>query len=149
MKIDDYLIQQQGKNWPRLLRDWMPPLPPRFTIWLVTRLGDVFAIAPTGAVLRLDPGSGTCTEVATSQQHFAAQINAPAVANLWLRIQLVDACRLAGMTLGSQECYGFRIPPTLGGAYEVSNLTPTPLAVHYSYQAYICKQSDVYWVPPA
>ena len=149
MKIDDYLIVQQGKNWPRLLRDWMPPLPPQFTIWLVNRLGDVFAMTPTGAVLRLDIGSGTCTEVATSQQHFATQLNAPEAANLWLRIELVDACRRAGMTLGPQECYGFRIPPTLGGVYEVSNLKPTPLAVHYSYQSYICRQRDVYWVPPA
>jgi hypothetical protein len=40
------------------------------------------------------------------------------------------------------------LPPTLGGRYEVANLTPTDLAVHYSYQAYICKQEDVYWIPP-
>lgn len=149
MKIEDYLISQQGGNWSRLLRDWMPPLPPRFTLWLVNRLGDVFVVTPTGAVLRLDLGTGTCVEVAGSRQHFAAQLDAPGVADQWLRIGLVDACRAAGMTLGPQECYGFKVPPTLGGAYAVANLQPTSLAVHYSYQSYICKQTDVYWVPPA
>jgi hypothetical protein len=148
MKINDYLIEQRGNNWPRLLRDWLPSLPSRFTIWFVSRLGDVFVLAPAGCILRLDLGSGTCVEVARDQQHFAAQLDMADVANLWLRIELVDACRRAGMTLGPQECYGFRIPPTLGGAYEVSNLKPTSLAVHYSYQAYICKQTDVYWVAP-
>jgi hypothetical protein len=148
MNINDYLISQPGKDWARLLKDWTPPLPPRFTLWLVNRLGDVFVILENNAVLRLDVGTGSCDEIARNREHFAQLVDAGDNADQWLRIRLVDTCRRAGMNLGPYECYGFKIPPTLGGQYEVSNLTPTNLAVHYSYQAYICKQTDVYWLPP-
>jgi hypothetical protein len=148
MNINDYLISQPGKDWARLLKYWTPPLPTRFTLWLVNRLGDVFVILESNAVLRLDVGTGSCDEIARNREHFAQLVDAGDNADQWLRIRLVDACRRAGMNLGPYECYGFKIPPTLGGQYEVSNLTPTNLAVHYSYQAYICKQTDVYWLPP-
>jgi hypothetical protein len=149
MNINDYLIAQAGKDWARLLSYWTPPLPPRFSLWLVNRLGDAFVVSENAAVLRLDVGSGSCAEVARNRDHFARLLDTADNADQWFRTRLVDACRRAGMTLGSYECYGFKIPPTLGGQYEVGNLVPTNLAVHYSYQAYICKQTDIYWVPPA
>lgn len=148
MNIQDYLIGQPGKNWRQLLSFWIPPLPGRFSLWLVNRLGDAFVVAEDQTILRLDVGAGTCAVVARTREHFAQLLNDPANADLWLRIHLTDACRSAGMTLAEHECYGFKIPPTLGGKYEVSNLKPTHLAVHYSYQAYICKQTDIYWIPP-
>lgn len=148
MNINDYLIAQAGIDWTKLLSYWTPPLPPRFALWLVNRLGDVFGVLETGAVIRLDIGAGACIEVARSREHFASLLNDAKNADEWLRIRVTDACRHAGMQLGRFQCYGFKIPPTLGGRYEVSNLVPTNLAVHYSYQAYICKQTDVYWIPP-
>ena len=44
MNINDYLIDRREKNCVTLLRDWMPPLPPSFTLWLVDRFGDVFVV---------------------------------------------------------------------------------------------------------
>ena len=118
-------------------------------MWLINRLGDAFVAGEGGVVLHLDVGAGTCAEVARSREHFAQLLDDPARGEEWLRIRLVDECRRAGMRLEPFECYGFRIPPTLGGGYEVTNLVPTKLAIHYSYQAYICRQSDIYWVPPS
>jgi hypothetical protein len=149
MNVNDYLIAPEGKDWARLLSCWAPPLPPRFNVWLVNRLGDAFVVDESTAVLRLDVGTGTCSEVARDCAHFAKLLDTGRNADEWLKIALVDACRQAGITLGPYECYGFKIPPTLGGRYEVSNLVPTNLAVHYSYQAYICKQNEIYWIPPA
>jgi hypothetical protein len=148
MDINDYLIPRTNKDWAKLLSYWVPPLPPNFTLWIANRLGDVFVVTANNVVLWLDVGTGSCTEIARDRQHFATLLDTGDNANQWLRIRLVDACRQARMTLGPYECYGFRIPPTLGGRYEVANLIPTNLAVHYSYQAYICKQQDIYWVAP-
>jgi hypothetical protein len=148
MDINDYLIAQPGIDWRKLLSCWTPPLPSAFDLWLVNRLGDIFGVLASDAVFRLDVGSGTYAEVARSREEFARLLNQPHNADEWLKITLVQACRQAGMTLTRLQCYGFKISPTLGGRYEVSNLVPTDLAVHYSYQAYICKQTDVYWIPP-
>ena len=56
-------------------------------------------------------------------------------------IKLTDACVAAGLTLGPSQCYSFKNPPILGGAYSVENVWPADLAVHYSFQADICKQA--------
>lgn len=148
MNVNDYLISPEGKDWGRLLSYWAPPLPARFNVWLINRLGDTFVVGENNAVLRLDVGAGTCVEVARDCDHFAQLLDVGRNADEWLKIALVEGCRRAGMTLGPYECYGFKIPPTLGGRYEVANLVPTNLLVHYSYQAYICKQNEIYWIPP-
>jgi hypothetical protein len=141
MNINDYLIDQAGKDWATLLGDWMPPLPSILTLWLVNRLGDVFVISDGDAVHMLDVGAGTFVRVADSREHFADLLGIDANANDWLMIPLVDECREADMQLGPNQCYGFKIPPVLGGKYEVSNIEPTDLAVHYSLLAQIYKQT--------
>jgi hypothetical protein len=149
MNILDYLIDPAGRDWAGLLAPWSPPLPSRFTVWLVNRLGEPFVLGEEGQVIRLDVGAGVAETVASSREQFARLIDVAENAQLWLRMQATDGCRAAGMRLGPSECFGFRLPPTLGGRYEPANLVPTRFAVHYSYQAYICQQKDIYWIPPA
>ena len=149
MNILDYLIAPEGLDWGKLLSFWVPPLPPQFNIWLVNRLGEVFAVAKDGSILYLDVGMGTCTQVASDQSQFAKLLESGDNAERLLRIGLVNDCRCSGMTLKPFECYGFKLPPTLGGRYDATNLVPTNLLVHYSYQAYICKQEEIYWIPPS
>ena len=142
MTIHDYLIDQQGQDWGTLLRDWMPPLPPEFTLWLVNRFGDAFVVADDdGPVHMLDVGAGVLSCVADSRSHFADLLDVDNNADNWLLIPLVDQCGEAGMTLAPGQCYGFKIPPLLGGKYELSNVEPTDLAVHYSLLADIYKQT--------
>jgi hypothetical protein len=140
MNIDDYLIDQRGKEWMVLLRDWAPPLPADFTLWLVNRFGDAFVVTEDGSVHMLDVGIGTFTRLADNRSHFADLLDVEDNGNNWLLIPLVDQCRKAGMTLGPNQCYGFKIPPVLGGKYEPSNFAPTDLAVHYSFLADIHKR---------
>ena len=142
MNINDYLIDQSGKDWAAFLRDWMPPLPPSFTLWLVNRFGDAFVVSDEdGSVHMLDVGIGKAARVADNRSHFADLLDADDNANNWLMIPLVDECRKAGMSLGPSQCYGFKVPPVLGGKYEPVNVEPTDLAVHYSFLADIYKQT--------
>jgi hypothetical protein len=142
MNINDYLVDQADKDWGVLLRDWMPPLPASFTLWLVNQFGDTFVVLEEDdSVHMLDVGSGTFARVADNRSHFADLLDDEDNAASWLLIPLVDACREAGLSLGGSQCYGFKVPPVLGGTYEVSNVEPTDLAVHYSFLADIYKQT--------
>ncbi len=142
MDINSYLIDQAGNNWGSLLSDWVPPLPSSFTLWLVNRFGDAFVVSDDdGSVHMLDVGGGTLARVADNRAHFTDLLDQSDNANNWLMIPLVDACREAGMSLEPSKCYGFKIPPVLGGKYEVANVEPTDLAVHYSLLADIYKQT--------
>jgi hypothetical protein len=141
MNINDYLIDQAGAEWAVLLRDWMPPLPATFALWLVNRFGDAFVVHEDGSVHMLDVGAGTYLRLADSRDHFAGLMDVNDNADSWLMIPLVDACRAQGMTPDRNQCYGFKLPPLLGGAYEPSNFELTDIAVHYSFLGDLYRQT--------
>jgi hypothetical protein len=147
MNLQDYLLNQSGKNWQRLLQDWIPPLPASFTLWLVNRFGDLFIVTPDGAVHLLDVTAGTLTQLASSREDFARLLDTGDNAAKLLQIPLVDACHRIGMALAPHQCLGLKVPPILGGRYELANVAPTDVSVHYSYLAYLHKQEDIYWMP--
>ena len=77
MDVTDYLIDQQGIEWPTLLRDWSPLLPESFTLWLVNRFGDSFVVFDDGSVNMLDIGAGLLERLAdtatTSQTNWTSE----------------------------------------------------------------------------
>ena len=141
MDINNYLISQAGKDWRALLSDWSKILPPSFTLWMVNRFGDLFVVLDDGAVHMLDVGIGRLKRLANDRSHFAALIDVGDNASNWLMIPLVNACVASGMILGPNQCYGYDIPPILGGRYEIGNVSPTDIAVHYAFLADIYRQT--------
>jgi hypothetical protein len=89
----------------------------------------------------LDVGIGAVERIADDRDHFADQIDVGDNANNWLMIPLVDQCVAAGFTLADNQCYGYKVPPILGGQYSVENVEPTDLSVHYSLLADIFRQT--------
>ena len=141
MNISDYLIAQPGKDWRRLLSGWLTALPARFTLWMVNRFGDLFVVLDDGSVHMLDVGIGRLKRVAEDRSHFSALMGVGDNANNWLMIPLVDACMAAGLSLGPNQCYGYKVPPILGGEYRVGNVEPTDLSVHYGLLADLYRQT--------
>jgi hypothetical protein len=141
VNVGNYLIDQSGKNWPELLSGWVPPLPSGFTVWLVNRFGDVFAVFDDESVHMLDLGTGVLARVADNRADFADKIDLGDNANDWLMIPLVDQCVAAGVVLREDQCYGYKVPPLLGGAYTMENIEPTNLSVHYSLMSDVWRQT--------
>ncbi|MCQ9372864.1 DUF1851 domain-containing protein [Methyloversatilis sp. XJ19-13] len=141
MNINDYLIDQRSKDWPQLLSGWGGSIPESFTLWLVNRFGDAFLVVDDGSVHMLDAGAGQISRVADSRDHFAELLDRDDNANNWLMIPLVDKCAEAFPPLQESQCYGFKVPPMLGGKYTLDNVEPTDLSVHYSILADIHRQT--------
>ena len=141
MDIGDYLIDPRGKNWSQLLSPWSGTIPPQFTLWLVNKLGDLFVVIEDGSVHMLDVGSGVVTRLADSRDHFADLLGQGDNAGRWLLLSLVDECASELPPLTDAQCYGFKIPPLLGGKYTLDNIEPTSLAIHYSLLADIHRQT--------
>jgi hypothetical protein len=115
MKLEDYLIEQAGNEWAELLAPWVPPLPLSFTLWLVNRFGDVFAIFDDGSVHMLDVGTGIIIRLAADRDQFAVEVDCGENANNWFMLPLVDQCVAAGLLLGPRQCYSYKMPPVFGG----------------------------------
>lgn len=108
---------------------------------LVNRFGDAFIVIDDESVHMLDVGIGQLKRVADSRQHFGSLLDVGDNANNWLMIPLVDSCVAAGFRLSADQCYGYKVPPVLGGSYELDNVTCTDLSVHYSFLADIYQQT--------
>jgi len=126
--VANYLLDQGGTDWPKVLASWSWLLPPKFTLWLVNRFADLFLVLPDGAVHMLDVGDGTLTKLANSRDDFGAKIDEADNANHWLMIPLVDVLVAAGVILRPGQCYGFKTPPVLGGDYTVENVVSLSLS---------------------
>ena len=119
LSVDDYLIDQRGFDWPKLLETWTWLLPSEFSVWLVNRYAELFLVFPDGTVHWLQTDGGSFTKVAENREEFATRIDENA--NDWLMIPLVDRCVAAGRVLGLGQCYGFKMPTILGGDFTVEN----------------------------
>lgn len=133
MHITDYLIDQAGIEWATLLGPFHSLIPREFTVWLVNRYGDVIFVPDDGSIHILDVGRGTVEQVAASRDEFTTRLDEDANANDWLMLPLVDACVAAGLLLQPGQCYSYRRPPVLGGAYSVGNTIVTSLSDHYKF----------------
>ena len=140
INIDDYVIKQDGKDWYALLEGWLPLLPRVFGVWVVNRLGDVILVSEDRTIHFFEVGCAQIQCIAIDQEEFYAKLVQDENALYWLAIPQVDACVAAGKLLEVGQCYGFTVPPMLGGRYEVENLEPTDLAVHYALLADIWQQ---------
>jgi hypothetical protein len=141
MRLEDYIIDQAGKNWSELLAPWASLVPERFTLFVVNRFGDAFMIFEDRSIHMLDVGAYTVTKVAEDREDFADKMDQDDNANNWLMISLVDSCVAAGLEPSGAQCYGFKIPPILGGEYSVQNVALISLAQHYAFHADIYRQT--------
>ena len=141
VKVDDYLVEHGGKDWANLLSGWADLLPASFTVWLVNRFGDAFLIFDDGSVQMLDVGAGVVKRLAESRDDFTRQIDVDDNARNWLLIPLVDRCCASGLTLDKGQCYSYRIPPMLGGHYDLENTVALDLSAHYSVLGDIFSQT--------
>jgi hypothetical protein len=140
ISVHDYLIDDTGFDWPRLLVEWTRLLPSQLTVWMMNRFGDLFLLYADGSVHMLDVGIGTVKRLAESRDEFLIKVDEGDNANQWLMIPLVDRLVAAGKVLKRGQCYGYIMSPVLGGDYTVENTSILPVAEHYSFNAYLHEQ---------
>src|SRR5262245_9362690 len=128
VNVSNYLIDQQGIDWSKTLSTWHWLVPREFTLWMVTRIADLFLVMPDGTVHMLDVGAGELAQVAESRDDFCIKIDDENNANEWLAIPLVDRLVAAGITLQPRQCYAYKHLPILGGGYAIDNFTPLDVA---------------------
>jgi len=141
MEITDYLIEQQGHDWGSILSEWHWLLPADLTVWMVNRFCDVIFVREGGTVHLLDAGAGTVKKLAESREDFFGQVDLGDNADNWFLISLTNQCVDSGLVLHPGQCYSFKVPPVLGGKYELKNIVPADFVVTFSFLAQIHSQT--------
>ena len=117
MDLNDYMIDQGELDWSNLLSEWTWLLPSTFTPWIVNRLGDIIIANEDDTISFFDVGCGRFQRVADSREHL---------------IRLIDEGE-NGVLLKPKTVYGFKVPPLLGGKYDLENFEVTDISVHYGF----------------
>jgi hypothetical protein len=101
---------------------------------------------PAGAAQRFQRGRGftvhwgQLTQLADSAEEFKRLMVQPENANEWFVPQLVGDILASGKRLEAGECFGYKVPPVLGGELEPDNFEPTDLQVHFGILGQIHRQ---------
>ncbi len=108
----DHLSDQRDTDWSKALSTWSWLLPPQFTLWLVSRFGDLFIVLKDDTVHMLDVGAGTLVKVAESRDDFCTKIDEREKAAEWLMVPLVNRLVRAGNAAQARSLLRFwrRLP---------------------------------------
>jgi hypothetical protein len=118
----------------------------RYWDWLIgcevhplamTSFGDWFLADPKGRVLWLDLIEGTLRHVADSVEQFQRLQVEPDKLDEWFLPGWCDALYEAGLVPAEGQCFGFKIPPKLGGPLDLSNIEVADLKPYQSWMAQI------------
>jgi len=108
---------------------------------VMTAFGDWFLLDQDGSVHFLDLVAGKLSKVAESGEQFKRIMGRPKNLDQWFMAEVVQSLLDSGMVLGENQCFGFKIPPVLGGKIEVANIEPTDIAVHQGLLSQIHEQT--------
>lgn len=109
---------------------------------LTNDFGNVLFKTDNGEYWRICPEEVSCQKVATNQTEFESLIRQSEFIEDWEMENLVE---IAKATLGELEIdqkYCLKIPATLGGKYEVSNLGKISFSELLSFSGDIARQID-------
>lgn len=131
MTLDDLIVDRAGIAPDSLLIEWRWLVGPIAKPVLITALGDLFLCNEHGAILHLDTCSGLLSQVAGCDDEFRSLLTRSDLVDQWFFPQLVRQLKADGMDLSPGQCYGYKLPPVVGGATEVSNMEPMNLLLHF------------------
>jgi hypothetical protein len=137
---DDLTINPKGLDFEELMESWRWLVDASFAPVLLSALGDFFLQDASGAVYWLDTAWGRLTKVADNLEEFHRLRVDPANAREWFRAELVGQLKAAGVKLKRQQCFGWKVPPALGGEESPDNLEPTDVSVHFGILGQIREQ---------
>ena len=123
-----------------LLDDWRWLVGTPHEVLLVTAMGDAFIAGPTGKVSFLDTLEGSLQPVASSRDDFFALLETGRLNPDWFLPDIVELKSQQGLSLAPGQCYGYKLPPVLGGPLLSENVEAIDAVVHFSLSGQLHRQ---------
>ena len=124
-------VDLSGQSSNDLLAEWRWLVPSTYSLHMVSALGDAFLSDTDGHIFWLDVGSAELTIIAETKDAFDHLRQQPDCADRWFVPLLVGDLLASGKSLAAGQCFSYKIPLTLGGAFEPSNFDACDLSVHF------------------
>jgi hypothetical protein len=123
-----------------LLDSWRWLVDASCQVVMISALGDLFVQNAIGQVFWIDTGWGQLTQVAESADAFKQLLLQPENLDAWFVPQLVGDLLTSGKQLKPGECFGYQVPPAIGGAITPENFEPIAAIVYFDLLGQIQQQ---------
>lgn len=133
-------IPIENLSTAELLEDWAWLIQKSYSLVAMNNFGDMFLRDENGAIHFLELVSGTITKIAESAIKFEQSAKETENRRTWFLTILLTELEQAGMTLAKGQCFGYKIPPILGGKIEVANIEVGDISVYVSLLGQIHQQ---------
>jgi hypothetical protein len=138
---EELLIRTPNLDCQRLLSYWRWLLQKDYHPIVMTAFGDWFLLDDDGSVHFLDLVVGKLSKAAETGDEFKRVMGRPEKLDDWFMVGLVESLLECGIVLEPGQCYGYKLPPIVGGQLEVANIEPTDIVIHQSLLSQIHEQT--------
>jgi hypothetical protein len=139
--LNDLTVNFAHIDRAALLVDWQWMIGGHKLPILVTAMGTVFVQdTQDGRISLLDPGEGKLREIADSIEAFQQLLSDQEFVLTEFLVEDFASLRNGGTSLAPGQVFGFVQPPVLGGSFDVGNLEPTDVQIHFSLSGQIHQQ---------
>jgi hypothetical protein len=138
--MDFEVIKIENLDQGDILSCWRWLTPTVKSVIMVSCLGDLFLIGADNAVYWLQTDRGKLTREAETLDEFLAFLNDEEKVDNWFLPKFIHELVEVGKILKENEVYSYKVLPVLGGEYNVGNIEPTDISVHFALSGQICEQ---------
>ncbi|GLS26416.1 T6SS immunity protein Tdi1 domain-containing protein [Marinibactrum halimedae] len=147
MTMNDLTTYFQHLDKAEIVADWEWLIGKGKLPVLITASGDAFLQdSNDGSIYFLDVTAGEFSLVTKSPEEFQLLLSNKEFVSNHFFVQMIGEMKRVGVNLEKGQVYSFKVPPALGGKYEMDNVEVTSIYVHFSVNGQIHKQ--IKDVPP-
>ena len=141
MTLNDLTVNFSHLDRNTLLSDWEWLLKGDFLPILLSASGDAFVQSiSSGEVWWLGSSGAEFTKVSDSPDEFSESLSDKEFVMECFAVQMIGDLIQSGKNLGEGQIFSLTKPWLLGGQYELSNIEPTDIEVHFSLTGQIAEQ---------
>jgi len=141
MTLNDLTVNIEHLERDSLLSDWEWLLGGEYLPILISASGDAFVQNVNNEqVWWLDTGGAEFSQVAGSPEEFNELLLGKEFVIDCFAVQMIGDLIQSGNTLSSGQIYSLVKPWLLGGQYELTNIEPTDIEVHFSLTGQVAQQ---------
>jgi len=141
--LDDLTVGFDHLKREEILTDWKWLISETKLPILLAASGDAFVEDTNdGSVHVLDVGAGKLTKVADSYEEFQSLFTDKQFVADNFALEMIVDLRNSGKALKKGQIYSLKKPLILGGEYELENIEPTDIQIHFSMLGQIYEQAS-------
>jgi len=141
MTLNDLTVNFSHLDRDGLLAEWEWLLKGEYLPVLLSASGDAFVQnIETGQVWWLDTGGAEFNMVADSAHEFTELLSEKEFVVDCFAVQMIGDLIQSGKKLRQGQIFSLETPWLLGGKYELANIEPTDIEVHFSLTGQIAEQ---------